>query len=54
MDDPGKGGQRKDLKENKTCHEVRRQHDTLRRPKRQDDEKPVPVKALPLMGKILF
>ena len=54
MDDPREGGKRKNLKEYKACHEIRREHNALGRAQCKDNEHPVSIEPFSLMGKILF
>ena len=52
MDDPCKGSKRQDLEEDKSGHQIRREHDALHGAERKQDEEAVAADILSLVGKV--
>ena len=53
MNDPGKRGQRQDLKENKAGHQIRGEHHALRGKESQDRKEPITLQMLSFMLEVL-
>ena len=54
VNDPGEGGEGKDLKEDEGRHQIPGKHHAFRSAQRHDHKEPVPVQVLPFLFKVLL